>query len=74
MGQATTFLAAQLAAGLGVLVSLPNVETCFYYGLGALPLVTMYPTAKRWTNYPQMFLGFTFNWGALMGCAAGRTR
>lgn len=69
--QALTFLAAQLSLGLGVLLSLPNTEFCFYLGAASLPLVILYPTAKRWTPYPQLLLGLTFNWGALMGYAGG---
>ncbi|GMH67104.1 hypothetical protein TL16_g04592 [Triparma laevis f. inornata] len=69
--QALTFLAAQLSLGLGVLLSLPNTEFCCYLGAASLPLVILYPTAKRWTPYPQLLLGLTFNWGALMGYAGG---
>ena len=30
----------------------------------------MYPTTKRFTNWPQLFLGTTFGWGSLMGWSA----
>ncbi len=39
-------------------------------GFGSLLLVAAYPAMKRITWWPQLFLGFTFNWGALMGWAA----
>jgi 4-hydroxybenzoate polyprenyltransferase len=39
-------------------------------GLAALPLVFAYPFMKRFTYWPQAWLGLTFNWGALMGWAA----
>ena len=67
MRQATGFLGLQLTAGLGVLLSVPHLEYCFILGCASLPLVVLYPTAKRWTDYPQVLLGMTFNWGALMG-------
>ncbi|MDC0345015.1 4-hydroxybenzoate octaprenyltransferase [Alphaproteobacteria bacterium] len=35
--------------------------------LYVLPLVFFYPLMKRWTHWPQLFLGITFNWGVLMG-------
>jgi 4-hydroxybenzoate polyprenyl transferase len=35
-----------------------------------LLLVILYPLAKRFTYYPQIFLGITFNFGILMGSAA----
>mmetsp|Transcript_14915 Transcript_14915/g.30010 ORF Transcript_14915/g.30010 Transcript_14915/m.30010 type:complete len:561 (-) Transcript_14915:99-1781(-) len=71
-GQAWKFLALQLTGGLGVLVSLPNLEPCFMWGVASLPLVATYPLMKRYTNYPQLALGMTFNWGAIMGWVAVR--
>jgi 4-hydroxybenzoate polyprenyltransferase len=68
--QALKFLGLQLSAGLGVLLSLPNVEHCFVWGAASLPLVATYPLMKRYTNYPQLVLGMTFNWGAIMGWVA----
>jgi 4-hydroxybenzoate polyprenyltransferase len=62
------FLGAQLLSGLGVLVNLN--EYSIYLGMASVPLVVAYPLMKRWTNYPQLFLGMTFNWGALLGWAA----
>jgi 4-hydroxybenzoate polyprenyltransferase len=67
---ALAFLALQLSTGLGVLVSLPHTMYCFQLGAASLPLVVLYPLMKRYTNYPQVVLGLTFNWGALMGYAA----
>ena len=68
--QAWAFLALQLTAGLGVLVSLPHTWYCFQWGAASLPLVIVYPITKRFFPYPQLFLGLTFNWGAWMGWAA----
>ena len=34
------------------------------------PLIVLYPLMKRWTWWPQAFLGITFNFGALMGWTA----
>lgn len=41
-------------------------------GLGflSLLLVTIYPFAKRFTWWPQVFLGLAFNWGALLAWTA----
>ncbi|XP_046976201.1 4-hydroxybenzoate polyprenyltransferase, mitochondrial [Vanessa cardui] len=66
--QAVGFLAAQLSLALGVLLQL----NCYSVALGAtsMILVITYPLAKRFTNYPQIFLGATFNWGALLGYSA----
>lgn len=72
MTGAVLFLGSQLSAGLMVLLSLPNQEHLprfFAWGAASLPLVALYPLAKRWTNYPQLVLGATFNWGVFMGWA-----
>jgi 4-hydroxybenzoate polyprenyltransferase len=39
-------------------------------GVGSLALVVIYPFAKRFTWWPQVFLGLAFNWGALLAYAA----
>ncbi|XP_013163306.1 PREDICTED: 4-hydroxybenzoate polyprenyltransferase, mitochondrial [Papilio xuthus] len=66
--QAVGFLAAQLSLALIVLLQL----NCYSIVLGAssMLLVVTYPLMKRITNYPQIFLGATFNWGALLGYSA----
>jgi len=68
--QATAFLGLQLTGGLAVLTSLPHLEYCFWLGAASLPLIGVYPLMKRFTNWPQLVLGLTFNWGAFMGWAA----
>ncbi len=35
-------------------------------GVASLALVAIYPFAKRFTWWPQVFLGLAFNWGALL--------
>ncbi len=42
-----------------------NVEA-ISLGFASLLLVAIYPFAKRFTWWPQAFLGLAFNWGALM--------
>jgi len=69
MFEALTFLGGQLTAGLMVLLQL-NWQS-IALGAASVPLVLTYPLAKRYTNFPQLVLGLTFNWGALLGfCAA----
>lgn len=62
------FLAALCLAGLFVLVQF-NPYT-IGLGVASLALVAAYPFMKRVTWWPQVWLGLTFNWGALMGYAA----
>ena len=35
--------------------------------LGSLPLAFSYPLMKRYTYWPQLFLGITFNYGLILG-------
>ena len=39
-------------------------------GIASLGLVATYPFFKRFTWWPQVMLGLTFKWGALVGWAA----
>ena len=66
--KALTFTGFQLLAGLGVLLQFP--VSCLFYGIPSLLLVATYPLAKRVTHYPQLVLGLTFSWGAIMGFPA----
>ena len=49
------------------------MDCCLFYLLSFLSTVCMYvvvyPLMKRFTNWPQLILGLTFNWGALVGYA-----
>ena len=66
--QALAFLIAQCLVGALVLAFLPLQAALI--ALGALALVAAYPFMKRITWWPQVWLGLTFNWGALVGFAA----
>ncbi|KAK4362359.1 hypothetical protein RND71_017600 [Anisodus tanguticus] len=66
--QGLTFLGVQLLLGLGILLQLNNYSRIL--GASSLLLVFSYPLMKRWTFWPQAYLGLTFNWGALLGWAA----
>jgi len=54
--------------GLAILIQFNG--TAILVGLGALPLILAYPFMKRITWWPQLWLGLTFNWGALVSSAA----
>ncbi|KAJ0989788.1 hypothetical protein J5N97_008144 [Dioscorea zingiberensis] len=66
--QGVAFLGVQLLLGLGILLQLNNYSRIL--GASSLLLVFSYPLMKRWTFWPQAYLGLTFNWGALLGWAA----
>jgi 4-hydroxybenzoate polyprenyltransferase len=66
--QAWIFLLMQALVGLAVLLQFNSFAIIL--GLCALIPVAIYPFMKRITDWPQLFLGFAFSWGALMGWAA----
>ncbi|KFZ15071.1 hypothetical protein V501_02894 [Pseudogymnoascus sp. VKM F-4519 (FW-2642)] len=66
--KALAFTGTQLFAGLAILLQFPT--QCLWYGIPSLVLVASYPLMKRITYYPQMVLGLTFSWGAIMGFPA----
>ena len=65
---ALSFLAVLGLIGLLVLIQLPM--TAIITGIAALPLIVIYPLAKRFTGLPQIVLALTFSWGALLGWAS----
>ncbi len=67
---AMAFLVAQSLVGLAVLLSFPPFA--IVVGAASLLVVAVYPLMKRFTDWPQLVLGFAFNWGALLGWAVLR--
>lgn len=65
---AILWMAIQGLLGLFVLLSLN--AAAIVLGVLALVPVAIYPFAKRFTWWPQVFLGIAFNWGALLAWAA----
>ena len=65
---AWAYVVALCLIGLAVLVQLDPVAILL--GISSLGLVAAYPFMKRITWWPQLWLGLTFNWGALVGYAA----
>ncbi len=41
-----------------------------FLALGSMPLAFTYPLMKRYTYWPQLFLGITFNYGLILGWTA----
>jgi 4-hydroxybenzoate polyprenyltransferase len=67
---AMIFLVAQTLIGLAILLSFPLFA--IVVGAASLLVVAIYPLMKRLTDWPQVVLGFAFNWGALLGWAVLR--
>ena len=65
---ALAWMAAQALAAFVILLTFHPLAVAL--GVGSLALVAIYPFAKRFTWWPQVFLGLAFNWGALLAWAA----
>jgi 4-hydroxybenzoate polyprenyltransferase len=61
-----------LQALVGLLVLLQFNRFAIGVGIASLGVVAIYPFMKRFTYWPQIFLGLAFSWGALMGWASAR--
>jgi 4-hydroxybenzoate polyprenyltransferase len=66
--QAVGWLVLQLMLSLLILITFNPFTMAL--GVIALVPVIIYPFAKRFTWWPQVFLGIAFNWGALLAWAA----
>ncbi len=66
--QALIFLSLQLLIALCILLAF-NKLTILLGILIVIPIL-LYPFFKRFTYWPQLFLGIIFNWGCLLGWAS----
>ncbi|MEH6391646.1 MAG: 4-hydroxybenzoate octaprenyltransferase [Sulfitobacter sp.] len=65
---AVIWMVAQALISLFILLSFNHAAISL--GVLALLPVAVYPFAKRFTWWPQLFLGIAFNWGALLAWTA----
>ncbi|EGR27049.1 para-hydroxybenzoate, putative [Ichthyophthirius multifiliis] len=66
--QASVLLSLNLTGGLLTLTQLNLYSIALSFSI--VPLCVIYPLCKRFTNYPQVVLGFCFTWGSIVGYAA----
>ncbi|SMX42843.1 4-hydroxybenzoate octaprenyltransferase [Octadecabacter ascidiaceicola] len=59
-----------LQSFISLLILLTFNTNAILLGIAALVPVAIYPFAKRFTWWPQVFLGLAFNWGALLAWTA----
>ena len=59
---------------LALLVLINFNSLTIIIALGSMPLAFSYPLMKRYTYWPQLFLGITFNYGLILGwvCIKGQ--
>ncbi|MEO8667947.1 MAG: 4-hydroxybenzoate octaprenyltransferase [Bauldia sp.] len=68
VASARLFLAIQALIGLIVLLQFNRFTIVL--GIASIATIVFYPFLKRVTDWPQVGLGLSFSWGALMGWAA----
>jgi 4-hydroxybenzoate polyprenyltransferase len=66
--QAVAWMVIQSLIAFAILLTFPI--NAVWLGIASLALVAVYPFAKRFTWWPQLFLGLAFNWGALLAWTA----
>ncbi len=66
--QALAWAVIQSLVAFCILITFPPMAIAL--GVLALLPVAIYPFAKRFTWWPQVFLGIAFNWGALLAWTA----
>ena len=66
--QALGWMVVQSLAAFAILLTFN--AAAIGLGILSLVLVAVYPFAKRFTWWPQVFLGLAFNWGALLAWTA----
>jgi len=72
-GQVSTFQALLFGVALsliGFAILIQFNTFTIWLGIASLGLVAIYPFFKRFTFWPQVVLGLTFKWGALVGWSA----
>ena len=61
------FIYLILLCAIALLILLQFNLLTITLGMGSMILAFTYPFMKRFTYWPQLFLGLTFNWGIIMG-------
>ena len=65
--QAYIFYAIESTIAAVIVMQLPN--STFHHAVPILTLLSLYPLAKRVTDYPQIVLSIPLAWGILMSCS-----
>ena len=63
----TGLIYATILCGLAFLVLINFNYFTILIALASMPLAFTYPLMKRYTYWPQLFLGITFNYGLILG-------
>ena len=65
-----SFLYVILLCSMALLVLINFNNLTIFLAFASMPLAFTYPLMKRYTYWPQLFLGITFNYGIILGWAS----
>lgn len=68
--QGHIFYGVETLVGAAIVTQLPHAADCFFHAVPILALLSLYPLAKRVTDFPQVVLSVPLAWGILMACSA----
>ena len=66
----TALFFSSVLCGLAFIVLIQFNTFTILVALASMPLAFLYPYMKRFTYWPQLFLGITFNYGLILGWAS----
>jgi 4-hydroxybenzoate polyprenyltransferase len=61
------FFYSSILCLIALIILLQFNNFTIFLALGSMPLAFTYPLMKRYTYWPQLFLGITFNYGLILG-------
>ena len=61
------FFYSSILCLIALIILLQFNNYTIFLALGSMPLAFTYPLMKRYTYWPQLFLGITFNYGLILG-------
>ena len=64
------FVYSLILCFLALIILLQFNKLTIFLALASMPLAFTYPLMKRFTYWPQLFLGITFNYGLILGWTA----
>ena len=68
--QGYIWFTVQSLAAAAVVTQMPLPAQCFYHAVPIHFLLSVYPLAKRFTDFPQVVLSVPLAWAVLMSCSA----
>lgn len=68
--QGHIFYAVETFVAAAIVAQFPHAAECSFHAIPILALLSLYPLAKRVTDFPQVVLSIPLAWGISMSCSA----